>query len=85
MERRAVLLTGAAGRIGTSFRSLYGDRYRFRLVDRREVAEPAGHETRLGDLARLEFAREVCAGIDTVVHLAADPNPRAGFYRVVAQ
>jgi nucleoside-diphosphate-sugar epimerase len=85
MEKRAVLLTGAAGQIGTSFRSLYGDRYRFRLVDRREVAEPAGHETRVGDLARLEFAREVCAGIDTVVHLAADPNPQAGFYETLLE
>jgi nucleoside-diphosphate-sugar epimerase len=85
MDKRFVLLTGAAGRIGTSFRSLYGDRYRFRLVDRREIAAVAGHEARLGDLARLEFAREVCAGIDTVVHLAADPSPRAGFYETLLE
>jgi nucleoside-diphosphate-sugar epimerase len=85
MEKRFVLLTGAAGRIGTSFRSHYGDRYRFRLVDRREIAAVAGHESRQGDLARLEFAREVCAGIDTVVHLAADPSPRAGFYETLLE
>jgi nucleoside-diphosphate-sugar epimerase len=85
METRSVLLTGAAGRIGSSFRSLYGDRYRFRLVDRREIAEPAGHETRVGDLGRPEFAREACAGIDTVVHLAADPDPQAGFYETLLE
>jgi nucleoside-diphosphate-sugar epimerase len=80
MEQRKVLITGAAGRIGTSFRSLYGDRYRFRLVDRREIPDDAGHEARVGDLTDPAFAREVAAGIDTVLHLAADPSPSAGFY-----
>jgi nucleoside-diphosphate-sugar epimerase len=83
MAKRFVLLTGAAGRIGTSFRSLYGDRYRFRLVDRREIPDPGRHEARVGDLTQLEFARQVCAGADTVVHLAADPSPRAGFYETL--
>ncbi|MCD6057658.1 MAG: hypothetical protein K0Q89_1188, partial [Thermomicrobiales bacterium] len=32
-ERRFVLLTGAAGRIGTAFREAHGERYRFRLAD----------------------------------------------------
>jgi nucleoside-diphosphate-sugar epimerase len=82
-EQRRVLITGAAGRIGTSFRRLYGDRYRFRLLDRREIAEPAGHEVMAGDLADLEAARHACAGIDTVLHLAADPSPRADFYRTL--
>lgn len=75
-----VLITGAAGRIGTSFREQYGDRYRFRLVDRREIAAPGEHETRVGDLTDLDFARWCCAGVDTVVHLAADASARAGFY-----
>ena len=30
---KRVLITGAAGRIGTAFRQRYGDRYDFRLVD----------------------------------------------------
>ena len=33
-ERRLVLLTGAAGRIGSAFFADSGDRYRFRLADR---------------------------------------------------
>jgi nucleoside-diphosphate-sugar epimerase len=77
---RFVLITGAAGRIGSSFRSLYGDHYRFRLVDRQEIADAGGHETRIGDLTDLAFAREVATGVDTVLHLAADPSARAGFY-----
>jgi nucleoside-diphosphate-sugar epimerase len=77
---RHVLITGAAGRIGTSFRSLCGDRYQLHLVDRREIADAGEHETRVGDLTDLVFAREVCRGMDTVVHLAADANAQAGFY-----
>jgi nucleoside-diphosphate-sugar epimerase len=80
LERPFVLITGAAGRIGSSFRAHHGDRYRFRLVDRREISDPGGHETRVGNLADPAFAREVCEGIDTVLHLAADPSASAKFY-----
>lgn len=78
--QRSVLITGAAGRIGTAFRSRCGDTYRLRLVDRRPVEDPAGHEARVLDLVDLDAARQACEGIDTIVHLAADPSPRARFY-----
>jgi nucleoside-diphosphate-sugar epimerase len=77
---RRVLITGAAGRIGTAFRRHYGQQYSFRLVDRREAEEPDGHESWAADLVNLEEARRACEGIDTVLHLAADPNARATFY-----
>jgi nucleoside-diphosphate-sugar epimerase len=80
MEKRRVLMTGAAGRIGTAFRRQYGDCYNFRLVDRRPVDDLAGHESRVADLVSLDEARAACEGIDTVLHLAADPSPRATFY-----
>ncbi|HEU4754492.1 MAG TPA: NAD(P)-dependent oxidoreductase, partial [Armatimonadota bacterium] len=32
------------------------------------------------DLVQLDHARRACEGIDTVLHLAADPNARATFY-----
>ncbi len=32
------------------------------------------------DLSDLAVCQEVCAGVDTVVHLAADANARADFY-----
>jgi nucleoside-diphosphate-sugar epimerase len=79
-ENRKVLVTGAAGRIGSDFRRAYGERYGFRLLDRRPTADPAGHEIMEGDLADLEVARRACAGMETVLHLAADPNPHADFY-----
>lgn len=79
-DRRKVLVTGAAGRIGTAFRQQYGDRYQFRLVDQKPVEDPGGHETWSADLVQLDEARKACAGIDTIIHLAADPSPRATFY-----
>src|SRR5687768_10917685 len=80
MSRRKLLITGAAGRIGTAFRGHYGDRYDLRLVDRRPVEDPGGHEHYTMDLVQLDEARKACEGVDTVVHLAADPSPRATFY-----
>jgi nucleoside-diphosphate-sugar epimerase len=79
-EPRSVLITGAAGRIGTAFRKAYGDRYALRLVDVRPVEDSAGHESYAADLVDLDAARRACEGVDTVLHLAADPSPRATFY-----
>jgi nucleoside-diphosphate-sugar epimerase len=79
-DARKVLITGAAGRIGTAFRKAYGDRYAFRLVDVKPVPEPDGHEAYTADLVDLDAARKACEGMDTVVHLAADPSARATFY-----
>lgn len=82
-EKRTVLITGAAGRIGTAFREQYGDRYRLRLVDRKPVDDPQGHESWSADLVQLDEARRACAGVDTIVHLAADPSPSATFYETL--
>jgi nucleoside-diphosphate-sugar epimerase len=82
-ERRFVLLTGATGRIGSAFRQAHGERYRFRLGvrRRRKLTETPGqdHEIVAFDVADADACRHACAGIDTVVHLAADPSPNAGW------
>jgi NAD+ dependent glucose-6-phosphate dehydrogenase len=81
-RRLRVLITGAGGRIGSSFRRYAGDRYIFRLAERpgKPIAEPAGHETIELQIADLAACRAACAGIDVVLHLAADPSPNADFY-----
>jgi NAD+ dependent glucose-6-phosphate dehydrogenase len=80
-DRRIVLLTGAAGRIGSAFRHAHGERFRFRLADLRSegLAETLGdgHEVMLLDVSDAVACAEACAGIDTVIHLAADPSPEA--------
>lgn len=79
---RKVLLTGAGGRIGTAFRAFVGDRYDLRLVDRdaSKVQDAGNYPVIEADLSDLAVCREVCEGIDTVVHLAADANAQADFY-----
>ncbi|HEY7030243.1 MAG TPA: NAD(P)-dependent oxidoreductase [Thermomicrobiales bacterium] len=81
---RRILLTGAAGRIGSNFFAEAADRYRFRLADRRTeplaAASARGHEVIGLDVADLDACREACRDVETVVHLAADPSPEADFY-----
>ena len=79
---RRVLLTGAAGRIGTNFRREMGGRYRLRLGigPRDDPGETDGHEVMSFDIADPDACRVACREIDTVVHLAADPSPAADFY-----
>jgi NAD+ dependent glucose-6-phosphate dehydrogenase len=80
-KRRFVLLTGAAGRIGTAFREAHGERYRFRLADLETDAlgDTPGEDHQIVrlNIADADICREACAGIDTVIHLAADPSPEA--------
>jgi nucleoside-diphosphate-sugar epimerase len=80
---RSILVTGAAGRIGTAFYEECRGRYRFRLADRdpaildRSLEE--GDSAIMLDIVDAEACREAVKGIDTVVHLAADPSPEADF------
>lgn len=82
-EPRVILLTGAAGRIGSAFFAAHGADYRFRLADRSAeglAALPsAGHEVMHLEVADADACAAACAGVDTVIHLAADPSPEAGW------
>jgi len=80
-DKRSVLLTGAGGRIGSAFRQETGERYRFRLADLQTenlTQTPGeGHEVLRLDVSDPAACAAACAGIDTVIHLAADPSPEA--------
>ena len=80
-ELRTVLVTGAAGRIGSCFAELSHDRYKLRLMVRGDEAEidairPFGDVVEC-DLADQQGLKDACAGIDTVIHLAADHRVHA--------
>jgi NAD+ dependent glucose-6-phosphate dehydrogenase len=79
---RKVLLTGAGGRIGTAFRAFVGDKYDLCLVDRdgAKIEDAGDYPVIEAELSDLAVCQEVCAGIDTVLHLAADANAQADFY-----
>ena len=82
MGKRHVLITGSAGRVASILRQHWGDRYRLRLADVRLVEDLALHEEYVElDITDLEAFTAACEGIDTVLHLAADPSPQADFYQ----
>ncbi|WP_201375810.1 NAD-dependent epimerase/dehydratase family protein [Ktedonobacter robiniae] len=79
-----ILLTGAAGKIGSAFFAATSSRYMFRLADKAPLTLPEElvkeHEVITLDIADPLACQEACRDIDIVVHLAADPSPEADFY-----
>ncbi len=79
--RRRILVTGAAGRIGSYFAEHAHMQYTLRLMvqeqDTQAAALGAFGEVVTGDLGDLERMKDLCQDIDTVLHLAADPDPSA--------
>lgn len=77
-RKRRVLVTGAAGNIGSYFAEHCHDRYELRLM-----LSPGGDSGTLdgrgeiveADLSDLNALAGVCRGMDTVVHLAAAADP----------
>ncbi|RYG35788.1 NAD(P)-dependent oxidoreductase [bacterium] len=78
---RKVLVTGAAGRIGSYFAEHAPDRFDLRLMvrgDERDLDRlKAWGEVVEADLSDLKRLKQACAGIDTVVHMAGDPDASA--------
>lgn len=76
-----VLVTGAAGRIGSYFAQHNHDRYRLRLMARGDEPNiddlPAWGEVVCGQLGDLEAMKRFAQGIDTIVHMAGNPAPNA--------
>ncbi len=81
--RRKVLITGAAGSIGTGYAAHAAATYDLRLMVRpTDPADRVDAIATFGDVVTAELSDlprliELFAGIDTVVHLAADPDPNA--------
>ena len=77
-EKRRVLVTGAAGRIGSYFAQHTNSLYELRLMVRGDEKDidrirPFG-EVMECDLSDLDGLKRACHEVDTVVHLAADPH-----------
>jgi nucleoside-diphosphate-sugar epimerase len=78
-----VLITGGCGKIGSYFAQFASDKYAIRIVDK-----VAWDQERLGrfpgeslilDLQDFAACQQACKDVDMVIHLAADPDPRADF------
>lgn len=78
--KRRVLVTGAGGRIGSYFAEHSFGKYDLRLMvqhaDQAERVRQFGEVVK-GDLGDLSAMKQFCAGIDTVVHMAGNPDASA--------
>jgi nucleoside-diphosphate-sugar epimerase len=71
-ERKRVLLTGSAGRIGRALTPWFREWYDTCLFDRHPT--PGFPEAIVGDLSDLDGLKRAMEGVDTLVHLAACPG-----------
>lgn len=85
MPKPILLITGAAGRVGTLLRPILLQRYDLRLVDICPVRNPvAGEQVILGDLANPAITDRAVEGVDGVIHLAAAVAPDIDFATTLA-
>ncbi|HEV8634192.1 MAG TPA: NAD(P)-dependent oxidoreductase [Chloroflexota bacterium] len=83
MAKKRVLITGAAGRIGSSLASALNDRYDLRLHYHRTLPErPPVDDIHIADVADYQAIAPALHGMDAVVHMAADPGTRASWESV---
>jgi nucleoside-diphosphate-sugar epimerase len=76
MREGRVLVTGAAGRLGSAVLAEAARRGRAtNALDRRAPDEPAGARVVIGEAADVEAVREALDGVEGVIHLAAIPSP----------
>lgn len=80
-----VLLTGAAGIVGTALRPLLAQRYEHLLsTDQNPVQDLAeNEESVLGDIGDLSFVQELANGVDGIIHLAGMVGPDYTFDEVL--
>jgi uronate dehydrogenase len=69
---KTILLTGAAGTIGTSLRQHLENDYHFRCLDIKPVAD--GEDVVIADITDFNAVMSAMHGVDAVIHLAADPH-----------
>ncbi|MBC7236633.1 MAG: NAD(P)-dependent oxidoreductase [Chloroflexi bacterium] len=72
MKRKKVLITGAAGTVGTALRKHLRDRYDLRLLFHSRVPDDIAPEDEIAisDVANYAAMIEVTEGVDVIVHLA---------------
>lgn len=79
---RTVLITGASGNIGRKLRAAWADHYDLVLID--IEADPDDSDVIVADLSELdENWITHFHGVDTVIHLAANPNDAASWEDLV--
>jgi len=73
-EPKRILITGAAGHIGSSLTKSLADRYRLRLLFHRPPEVEPEHEYAIADVADFDALAPAMVDVDAVVHLAGSPQ-----------
>lgn len=82
-QRKRVLITGAAGRIGSSLAEQLRDRYDLRLhYNRTMPSQPPVSDYVIADIARYEQVAPMMQGVDAVVHMAGEPSVNTPWDRI---
>ena len=76
-NKRTVLITGGAGRIGQFITNQWQSQYAITLTDIKEPAQTYGFPFVQADLSDFSAVQPLCTNMDTVVHLGADPRMEA--------
>ena len=66
---KTVLITGAAGNIGSQLRRQFAGKYKLRLSDKRPLRPRAGETFVQADIVDMAEALAISEGIDAIVHL----------------
>ena len=66
---KTLLITGAAGDVGTHLRRELAGRYELRLSDKRPCKPSKGEKFMQADISRMAHARRITRGVDAIVHL----------------
>lgn len=73
-EKKKVLITGAAGLIGTLIRKELGERYELSGVDIQEIS---GFDNLVADTTSVDAIQPAFEGVDVVIDLASNPDQRS--------
>jgi uronate dehydrogenase len=85
IRRKRILITGAAGSVGSTLRPLMPDKYALRLCDLAPIQAGAeSNEILQGDLAEPTLAFRAVDGVDGVVHLAGLVASEVSFEETLA-
>jgi uronate dehydrogenase len=80
VNKKTVLLTGAAGRVGTLLQPLLRELYTLRLCDQKPIPSAAPEDECIqGDLSDPAVAEAAVAGVQGVIHMAGLVAPAVSF------